>query len=135
MTTAFTPFISKGITMTFASLNAQILDVTFPDLKCTPVKTTHQGSTADSSGTIWETYEPSGFADAGSVKFKCNYDASSVAPVGTKGSLVITIPNGSATSTQTYADAILTESSGTGALGQLVTGDLTFKLTGPPVVS
>lgn len=131
MTTTTVPFVSKGITATFASFTFQILDVTFPSLKSATVKTTYQGSTADSNSIIWDTYESSGFADAGDVKFKVNYDVSSVAPVGTSGSLVITVSG----HTQTYSNAILTESSGTGPLGQLITGDLTFKLSGPPVVS
>lgn len=124
-----TPAVAKGITLTFTGFTAQLLDVGLPDIKGGTVKTTHQGTTAD-SGVIWDTFLASGFVDPGSIKCKIQYDISAVPPVGTSGALVIDY----GTNTWTMSNAIFTECSGNAPMGQLIEGDATWKLSGKPSV-
>lgn len=134
---SFIPQVAKSISAVFTPISMStfsfvIVDVTMPDVKSAAVKTTNQASTVGADGVIHDTFLPSGFADPGSIKFSTQYDTSAVAPVGTSATLLVYMPG---SHTWTASNTILTDSTGTGKLGELMTGDLTFKLSGLPVVS
>ena len=116
-------YVSVGITCTFSTLSAKLLDLSTTGHSADSVDVTHQASTE-----YWREFL-SGLLDSGEVTWTVHVGGT-VPEVGTSDTLVVTLPSGAGTLT---AEAILTKRKELGAtLGDKIVETITFKMTGKP---
>lgn len=117
--------ISQGLTVTFGSFNAEVLDITVESESADTEEVTHQQSPDGYKEFV------ASFIDGGSVTLECLFDPAKTWPVaGEQDVLQIDcVP----WTKMFQATAICTETGGVSAsLGSRITRSLTFKITGKP---
>lgn len=118
-----TAYISTGITVSFSTLSGELLDINIPGESADMVDVTYQASTNE-----WREYL-AGLKDGNEVTISLHAGAT-IPAVATSGTLTITFPTGAGTFT---ASALLSKGRGASAtLGDKITDELTFKITGEP---
>jgi len=118
-----TAYISTGITVSFSTLSAELLDVTHSGEEADQVDVTHQTSTSE-----WREFL-SGLKNGGSVTLTLHLGGT-VPDVATNDTLVVTFPTGAGTFT---ASANLQKNKGVaGNLGDKLIEEVSFKITGVP---
>ena len=121
---AVTGYPATGITVTFSTLTGCLLDVKSSGEKADVVDITHQTSTSS-----WREFK-AGLLDGGEWTMTFLHDPDAVVPaVGTSGALVINWPSGT-TNKERVATALLTGRGTSASLGDKMTLDLTFKVSG-----
>lgn len=124
--TAPTAVAAIGITYSFSGVTAKVHDVSFGGLKCETKEVTNQAS---ASG--WKEFI-AGLKEAGTVTLKSEFDGS-LPTLGTAGDLAITFPF---TAPKVWTlHAILSGYKPDGKLGDAMTADVTFQITGVPAVA
>jgi len=119
-------YVSTGITVSFSTLSAELLDLTSSGETAEAVDSTHQASTDQYREFI------EGLKDGGEHTWTLHCGGT-IPAVGTSDSLVITLPTGAGTCTVT---ALLTKVKGLNApLGDKIVEEITFKTSGKPVWS
>lgn len=117
--------VSQGLTVTFGSFDAEVVDITIDSESVDTEEITHQQSPDG-----YKQFVPS-FIDGGSVTVTCLFDEAKTWPVaGEQDVLTITHINWTK---EFQATAICTGTGGMdGSLGGRLTRSLTFKVTGKP---
>ena len=117
-------YVSTGITVSFSTLSAKLLDVAGSGETADQVDVTHQASTEQ-----WKEFL-SGLKDGGDFTLMLHIGGT-VPAVGTNDTLVITFPTGAGTFT---ASANLQKGKEISAnLGDKISEGIGFKITGKPV--
>lgn len=120
-----TAYISTGITVSFGTLSAELLDVTASGETADMVDVTHQTSTDQ-----WREFL-SGLRDGGDCTLTLHLGGTVPTVGGDSDTLVVTFPTGAGTWTAT---ALLQKRKGvSGNLGDKLIEEVGFKLTGVPV--
>lgn len=113
--------VAKGITVTFAGLSGELVDVNAAEGGVDTVDVTHQASDDDAREFL------AGLFDAGTITLSMHYGSGQLPARGTTGTLAVTMPTGA---DSLSATAILTKATMSAALGQKATLDVEFKITG-----
>jgi hypothetical protein len=119
-------YISTGITVSFGSLTAKLLDVNTSGETADQVEVTHQTSADEYKEFL------SGLKDGGDITLVLHIGGT-IPAVGTQDSLVITFPTGAGTFTATANLQKVKEISA--SLGERIIENVGFKITGKPVWS
>lgn len=120
-----TSYVATGITASFGTLTGELVDVKLSGEKADMVDVTQQGSS-----NKWRQFK-AGLLDGGEVTLTMNFDSDAIVPaMGTSGTIIITWPSGA--TNKFSASAVLSGRSETATLGQKMTADFTFKVTGAP---
>lgn len=123
--------ISKGFSFTLSNFTGKLMDIDGPGVNREALDITHQGTTAFREKT------PSPFVEGEpiSIKFQSN-DSDNFATISTASaaSFVLTYPIaiGRTTAASWSVTAFCTSIKQTGALGQVITGDLVMTTSGTP---
>jgi len=119
---ALASYVSKGITVTFSTLSALLMDVTFDGESADTVDCTHQASTNE-----WREFK-AGFKDAGGATLALLFDPDATIPdLATSGTLIVNWPTGA---TNHYAVSAILDNIGAAApLGDKMTMSLHFRAT------
>ena len=119
-------YVSTGITVSFSTLSAELLDLTSSGESCDAVDVTYQESTDE-----WREFA-AGLKDGGEYTWTLHCGGT-IPDVATDDSLTITLPSGAGTLS---AQAILTKKKGLNApLGDKIVEEITFKIDGKPTWS
>jgi hypothetical protein len=120
-----TSYVAVGMTASFGSLTGQLLDVKESGVKADTVDVTHQTSTSK-----WREFK-AGLLDGGEWTLTLLLDLDAVFPtLGDSGTLIVVYPTGN--TKKISSSAIFSGRSSTATLGDKITCDLTFKITGTP---
>lgn len=118
-----TAYISTGVTVSFSTLSAELLDLTTSGETAEQVDVTHQASTNE-----WREFL-SGLKDGGEVTWTLHCGGT-IPALGTQSALTVTLPSGAGTLTAT---ANLSKVKGLNApLGDKIVEEVTFKVTTEP---
>lgn len=117
-------YIATGITVSFSTLNGEIVDVNKDPDSIETQDVTHQ-----TSANQWREHSgESALKQAGDIKLLANWGGT-VPDLGTEDTITLTLPGGKGVS----ATAILRDAGGiSGTLGQKMTEELTLLITGEP---
>lgn len=122
-----TAYISTGITVSFGTLSAELLDLTTTGESADTVDVTHQTSTSQ-----WREFL-AGFKDGGEVTWTLHCGGTVPAVGGDADTLGVTLPSGAGTLS---VSAILSKRKALNApLGDKIVEEITFKCTGVPTWS
>jgi hypothetical protein len=122
---AVTNYVATGITVDFSTLTGELLDVKKSGEKADQVDVTHQ-----ISSNKWRQFK-SGLLDGGEFTLTLHFDPDAIVPtMGTSGTMTVVWPNGATKKFQ--ATANLSGRGDSATLGDKMTQDLTFKISGAP---
>jgi len=119
-----TSYIATGITVSFSTLSAEILDVDRANDSVEAQDNTHQLTTSQ-----WRTHTAeNALKQAGPFTILAHWGGT-VPDIGTTATMTITLPGGKSDSNT----VILQDAGGySGKLGQKITTEMTFLSSGPP---
>jgi len=118
------PYISTGITVSFGAMSGELLDVNHAGQTADAVDVTHQQSVNQ-----WREFL-AGLKDAGEITLTMHRFTGTAPTTGQQTTLSMTWPSGAGGFS---CDAIASNTHGlNGPLGDKISGDLTFKLSGEP---
>lgn len=117
-------YIATGITVSFSTLDGEIVDVNRANDEGEPQDVTHQLSTSE-----WREHNAEGaLKQAGDFTLLANWGGT-IPDVNTEDTMTVTMPDGGTES----GTCILVSAGGfSGTLGQKVTTEMTFRCTGAP---